>query len=128
MRHFSVLLLTTVTLIVTLAIADEFDDLDKKARKAAQANPFANRQARCVSRTGDLELTELWDFHGTGRHLRIVTDIKLSGSYKVMGKVLTVKGDDGNSFDYKYKLVPGGFQYIHEHKGKKMLFKCTWIK
>jgi len=121
-------LLLISTMSTSFSQADEFEELSRQQEKMKAKDPFANRKARCSSRTADnLEMVETWDFLGPEKFVRKLVGITIVGSYTLKGSVMKLAAKNGKNWTFKTKQIPDGFQYIHEHEGTKMLYKCKWI-
>ncbi len=130
--------------ITTLAFADEFSDLKKKQIDVVSKDPFGNNKAFCQSITeSGIKLTEKWSFFKTSpsKFIRFATattsnmgTYSVTDDFLILNETKTMIGSkelpSEKSWKYKYKIKPGGFQYIHsyQHEGneKKVLYECIW--
>ena len=120
--------------------ADDFDKLEKKQKSIEAANPFASKKAVCINKTDSgVEIEVRWTFFSHGVYFSELPAAwsTAKGKYTVEAGVLKVveterrqrakKTPSDRTFDYKYKIIPGGFQYIHEvTPDSKHLYICKW--
>ena len=113
-------------LVSGVCFADDFEKLEKKQKSIQAANPFANKKSVCtlVTEKG-VELVFNWSFYSTGAYLTTIPAARggmpKKGTYTVESGILKLEQGEatGMKFNFKYKMVDGGYQYIHEVSPEK---------